>query len=84
MFEAIRHKRRVEFTFEDKISFDLRRLGIAGSFLRSADRWQNNIKVNPKFGGNFFKYVDGKHDVFPIPQSEIDKSGGALIQNPKW
>ena len=84
MFEAIRHKRRVEFTFEGKISFDLRRLGIAGSFLRSADRWQNIIKVNPKFGGNFFKYVDGKHDVFPIPQSEIDKSGGALIQNPKW
>lgn len=84
IFEAIRHERRVEFTFEGKISFDLRRWGIAGSFLRSKDRWQNNTTINPQWGGNFFKYVDGKHDVFPIPQSEIDKSGGTLVQNPNW
>lgn len=84
VFEAIRHERRVEFTFEGKIAFDIRRWGIAGSFLRSKDRWQNDTKINPQWGGNFFKYVDGKHDVFPIPQSEIDKSGGTLEQNPKW
>src|SRR5690606_25045688 len=84
VFEAIRHERRVEFTFEGKIAFDLRRWGIAGSFLRSPARWQNNIQINPQWGGNFFKFEDGKHDVFPIPQSEIDKSGGTLVQHPSW
>lgn len=84
VFEAIRHERRVELTFEGKISYDLRRWGIAGKFLRSSERWQNNITINPKWGGNYFKYVDGKNDVFPIPQSEIDKSNGTLKQNPGW
>ena len=84
VFEAIRHERRVEFAFEGKTGFDLRRWGIAGEFLRSPDRWQNNKTVNPQWGGDFFKYEDGKHDVWPIPQSEIDKSGGTLEQNPNW
>ncbi|WP_332914576.1 RagB/SusD family nutrient uptake outer membrane protein [Algoriphagus boritolerans] len=84
IFEAIRHERRVEFAFEGKISFDLRRWGIAGEFLRSPDRWQNNVTINPQWGGNFFKFKDGQHEVFPIPQSEIDKSGGTLIQHPNW
>lgn len=84
VFEAIRHERRVEFSFEGKTAYDLRRWGIAGSFLRSKDRWQNDVKINPQWGGNFFKYVDGKNDYFPIPQSEIDKSGGTLIQNEGW
>lgn len=84
VFEAIRHERRVEFPFEGKIAYDLRRWGIAGSFLRSKERWQNDVKINPQWGGNFFKYVDGKHDIFPIPQSEIDKSGGTLVQNEGW
>ena len=84
VFEAIRHERRVEFSFEGKISFDLRRWGIAGTFLRSPQRWQNNISINPQYGGSFFKFVDGKNEVFPIPQSEIDKSNQTLNQNPGW
>lgn len=84
MFEAIRHERRVEFAFEGKISYDLRRWGIAGEFLRSPERWHNNTTINPQWGGNFFKFEDGKHEVFPIPQSEIDKSGGTLDQHPNW
>jgi hypothetical protein len=84
VFEAIRHERRVEFSFEGKISFDLRRWGIAGTFLRSPQRWQNNISINPQYSGVFFKFVDGKNEVFPIPQSEIDKSNGTLKQNPGW
>lgn len=84
VFEAIRHERRVEFSFEGKIGFDLRRWGIAGSFLRSAQRWQNNIALNPQWEGAFFKHVDGKDDYWPIPQSEIDKSNGTLVQNPGW
>jgi starch-binding outer membrane protein, SusD/RagB family len=29
-------------------------------------------------------YMEGKHNLFPIPQSEIDLSGGVLTQNPGW
>ncbi len=29
-------------------------------------------------------FIDGKHDYFPIPQSEIDISQGSLIQNTYW
>lgn len=29
-------------------------------------------------------YIEGKHNLFPIPQSEIDLSGGVLTQNPGW
>lgn len=30
------------------------------------------------------KWVTGKNELFPIPQSEIDLSGGTLVQNPMW
>jgi hypothetical protein len=29
-------------------------------------------------------FVKGKHELFPIPQSEIDISQGSLTQNPNW
>ncbi len=29
-------------------------------------------------------YITGKHELFPIPQTEIDLSQGALKQNPNW
>lgn len=29
-------------------------------------------------------FVAGKHELLPVPQSEIDISQGALIQNPNW
>jgi hypothetical protein len=29
-------------------------------------------------------YVSGKHELLPIPQTEIDISQGSLIQNPNW
>ncbi len=29
-------------------------------------------------------FVTGKNEVFPIPQAEIDLSGGKLIQNPLY
>ncbi len=84
VFEAIRHERRVEFAFEGKTGYDLRRWGIAGEFLRSSERWQNNTAINPQWGGEYFKYVDGKHEILPIPQIEIDKSDNTLIQHDPW
>lgn len=29
-------------------------------------------------------YMQGKHELFPIPQTEIDVSQGSLTQNPNW
>jgi hypothetical protein len=29
-------------------------------------------------------FVEGKHELFPIPQGEIDLSEGALVQNPRY
>ena len=29
-------------------------------------------------------FISGKHELFPIPQSEIDLSGGTLTQNTGW
>jgi len=82
VFEAIRHERRVELCFEGKSGHDLRRWGIAKSFLTSSDRWQNDIVLNPQYSGNYFKYEDNKDELLPIPQLEIDMSQGTLVQNP--
>ena len=62
---AIWNERRVELAMEYDRFFDLIRQGRAGTVLRA-------------LGKNF---VDGKNEVFPVPQSEIDVSGGKLTQN---
>jgi hypothetical protein len=48
--------------------FDVVRQGRAGSVLRA-------------HGKNF---EDGKHELFPIPQAQIDLSGNRLTQNPGY
>lgn len=65
---AIWKERRVELAFEHDRYFDLVRQGRAGVVLRA-------------HGKNF---VDGKHELFPIPQAQIDLSGGLLTQNPRY
>lgn len=59
------HERRVELGMEHDRFFDLVRQGRAGEVLRA-------------HGKNF---VDGKHEVFPIPQRQIELSEGMLKQN---
>ena len=63
---AVWKERRVEMAFEHDRYFDLVRQGRAGDVLRA-------------HGKNF---VDGKHELFPIPQPQIDLSDGNLTQNP--
>ncbi|HYO21089.1 MAG TPA: hypothetical protein VER36_01705 [Flavisolibacter sp.] len=48
--------------------FDLVRQGRAGQVLRAHGK----------------PFVDGKHEVFPIPQAQRDLSGGRLSQNPGY
>jgi starch-binding outer membrane protein, SusD/RagB family len=62
---AIWKERRVELAMEHDRFFDLVRTGRAGEVLRA-------------HGKNF---VDGKHELFPIPQKHIDLSKGGLKQN---
>lgn len=68
MRNAIYKERRVEMAFEHDRTFDLRRTGRAGVVLRALGK----------------SYIDGVHDLFPIPQIQIDRSGGKLVQNPGY
>jgi hypothetical protein len=78
MFWAIVHERRVEFAFEGKFGWDLRRWGIARQVLTDPARWQNEVTPG------YFQYKDGKDEIFPIPQLEIDRSDHVLQQNPGY
>ncbi|MDQ3141416.1 MAG: RagB/SusD family nutrient uptake outer membrane protein [Bacteroidota bacterium] len=62
------NERRLELAFEHDRTFDLRRQGRAGDVLRSHRK----------------NYIDIKHDLFPIPQIQVDLSNGKLIQNPLY
>ncbi len=62
------HERRVELAMEHERTFDLRRQGRAGEVMRA-------LGIN---------YIDGKHDLFPIPEAQIELSGGLLQQNPGY
>lgn len=74
--QKIWHEERVEYAMENKRWFDLVRQGRAGEVLRAYSQ-----KYNTSKGGNF---QDGVHELFPIPQSEIDLSEGRIKQNPGY
>ena len=67
--EAIRHERRVELGMEHDRFFDLVRWGIAKEVLHAAG------KTN---------FVQGKHELLPIPSNQILISKGVLKQNPGY
>ncbi|MEM6396354.1 MAG: RagB/SusD family nutrient uptake outer membrane protein [Bacteroidota bacterium] len=66
--QAIWQERRVELAMEQNRWFDLTRQGRAAEVMSM---------ISPNF-------VAGKHELFPIPQGEIDLSQGALTQNPGY
>jgi starch-binding outer membrane protein, SusD/RagB family len=66
--EAIRHERRVELGMEGERFFDLVRWGIAQEVFHAAG----------KTG------YQNRNRYMPIPQGEIDKSNGVLVQNPEY
>ena len=69
MRDQIRHERRIEMAFEGLRYYDLKRWKIAGEVLNSVT--DGVIPYN--FEEKFYEW--------PLPQSEIDKSNGVLIQN---
>jgi hypothetical protein len=66
--QAVWKERRVELAFEHDRTFDLRRQGRIGDVMRAHGK----------------AFVDGKHELFPIPQRQIDLGEGKLIQNPGY
>jgi hypothetical protein len=68
MRDAIRHERRVELGMEFDRFYDLVRWGIAQEVLHAAG----------KTG------YQEKHTLLPLPQNEVDKSNGVLVQNPNY
>ncbi|PWJ59632.1 putative outer membrane starch-binding protein [Dyadobacter jejuensis] len=65
---AIQQERRVELGMENERFFDLVRWGLAQEVLHAAGK----TGYQPR------------NRYLPIPQPEIDKSGGVLIQNPEY
>lgn len=66
--DAIRHERRVELGMEFDRFYDLVRWGIAEEVLHKAGK----MNYQPK------------NALLPLPQTEIDKSKGVLVQNPNY
>jgi hypothetical protein len=66
--ENIWAERRSELALEADRFLDLVRQGRAGPVLRAHGK----------------PFVDGKHEVFPIPQPQRDLSGNRLTQNPGY
>ncbi|MGC9343893.1 MAG: RagB/SusD family nutrient uptake outer membrane protein, partial [Bacteroidales bacterium] len=69
--EVIMHERDVEFGFEWHRFFDCVRWSLL------PDPWVNCEELMEGF-------VRGKNEYLPIPQYEINLSGGTLKQNPGW
>ncbi len=70
--DSVRHKiwneRRFELAFEHDRVFDLRRQGRIGDVLKAQG----------------IAFSDGKHELYPIPQRQIDLSNGKMFQNPGY
>ncbi|WP_300437459.1 RagB/SusD family nutrient uptake outer membrane protein [Christiangramia sp.] len=61
-------ERRLELAMEQDRMFDLRRQGRAAEVMQALG----------------YPFVEGKHELYPIPQEQIDQSGGLLEQNPGY
>jgi hypothetical protein len=71
--QQIWQERRVELALEHDRFFDLvRQEGVQPG------------RIVPIFAAQGKTFVKGKHELFPIPQAQIDLSGGQLTQNPGY
>ena len=76
---AVRTERRLELALEGHRFFDLVRWGIAKTTLESYFA----------FEGTYFDYLKGislkpRDEYFPLPQDQIDRSQGKLVQSPGY
>ncbi|MBU2975887.1 RagB/SusD family nutrient uptake outer membrane protein [Zobellia sp. B3R18] len=78
---AVRFERKLELSGEGHRFFDLVRWGIADSVLNAYLDYESQF-LKEKFGGA--KFTAGKNEFYPIPQRQIDLSGGSIKQNPGY
>lgn len=76
---AVRTERRLELALEGHRFFDLVRWGVAKTTLESYF----------SFEGKYFDYLRGisikpRDEYFPLPQDQIDRSQGKLVQSPGY
>jgi hypothetical protein len=90
MRSKIKQERRIELAFEDHRYWDLLRWKDAGQVLNlpltgiKAVKNPDNTFSYSEFVVENRKFIAPQMYVYPIPQTEISKSKGILIQNPGW
>jgi SusD family. len=89
MREAIRHERQVELAFEGHRFWDLRRWMMAGQTLGAPLRGVRIEKQNDGQINYTPMVVENRvwHDrlyFYPIPQTEVIKLNGVIVQNKGW
>ena len=89
--ERLQNERFVELAFEGHRFYDLRRWKVAGEqkyrtikSMRITKNADGTFTYTPQSDTSTRSYWDDKMHLFPLAQSEILKSGGALTQNPGW
>jgi len=87
--EKYEKERFVELAFEGHRFFDVRRWKEGDKYFKTI----YGLEITKNANGTFTEtkkvvqnrqWDESKMNLFPIPQSEIMKSGGALTQNPGW
>lgn len=86
--EKIYNERRVELAFENQRWWDVRRWQYGQAFNNDLQgvriTLQGEKLVYSLMAVEKRVFDESKMYLYPIPQSEIDKSGGALVQNVNW
>lgn len=72
--EAIRHERRVEFATESLRLYDLRRWGV--EYMKKRIETAKGFPIPGDYALRL--------PVFPVPQTEIDRTQGIITQNEGW
>jgi hypothetical protein len=87
---CVKHERRIELAFEDHRYWDLRRWKDAATVLNEPLR---GVHITRGGSGEFTyttftvesrTFIAPKMYLYPIPETEINKSGGVLTQNEGW
>jgi hypothetical protein len=79
--KAVRFERYIELGMEGMRFFDLVRWGIANEEITRYLAKEQVLGISYLSGATF---TPGKTEYYPLPQNEIDKSGGKLKQNPGY